>query len=145
MVLRYVLYLFSIITYYAYSFNIQSIPLRSNYYNKMTNNIIKMSSSNSHNMYCKIPIPIITFDTLVMNIKNINHVIISHNADRIIVIYGHGNRGVFYIDDSFLEKVVCILNYTNSTHTLEYSQKMDDPANLLYCMPQSKNSTFNEI
>lgn len=97
----------------------------------------------NNDAYSKTPIPIISFDTLLTNIKNVNHVIVSDTADRIIIIYGHGKKGVFYISNEDMKKTICVLSYTNSTHTLQRAESMDDPYNIWYCKPRvfKKNYT----
>ena len=40
------------------------------------------------------PIPIISFDEFFLNIKNINRMYLTSTCDRIIIVYGHGNKGV---------------------------------------------------
>lgn len=93
------------------------------------------------------PIPIINFDEFFLNIKNINRMYLSSTCDRLVVIYGHGNKGVLYIEQFQLNIIEYLLSQSNATITIEQPFDMDNPNHYLYCEPRPlfQSIYYNDI
>lgn len=97
----------------------------------------------------KLPIPLMTFDDIFLNINGVDRVILTTNCDRIIVIY-NGKRGVYYMDardQEHLSRVRFLLSQINAEITIEHPFNMDNPNHQYYCEPKpepSENMTEKE-
>ena len=100
--------------------------------------------------YPKNPIPLMTFDQMFVLIFNVQHILMSSNADRII-IFDENKKGVYYMP-SLREKskMEYLLSLTDVDITIvnDYPTKMDNPTGEYYCSPMHKlsyNMTNEEI
>lgn len=93
------------------------------------------------------PIPVISFDDLFMNLKNINTAILTTNCDRLIILYNGGKqRGVYYMDPNnqqILSKVRFLLSQIQTDIRLEYPKGMDNPRHKWFCEPNPNNGENN--
>lgn len=86
----------------------------------------------------KLPIPLMTFDDIFLNINGIERVILTTNCDRIIVMY-NGKKGVYYMnphDQEHLSKVRFLLSQIHAEITIEHPFNMDNPNHQYYCEPK---------
>lgn len=98
-----------------------------------------------------VPIPIIQFDDIFLNINIINNVFLSANSDRVIIFYNN-KKGVYYINSKKeLNKLEFILSLVkcNIKIIVDYPNSMDNINGPLYCTPRIpkhvKNMTEEEI
>ena len=92
--------------------------------------------------YPKDPIPRISFYEMFVLIFNTKHILMSSNADRII-INDNNTKGVYYMP-SLLEKskMEYLLSLTDVDITIvnDYPTKMDSPRGEYYCSPMHNPS-----
>ena len=87
------------------------------------------------------PIPKATFDTIFLNIFQIDKVYISSNKDRMIFEFSNTNRYVYYIKnkEDFLKMeqfLNVIPNKIKISIINDIEKTMDDPFGYLYCDPK---------
>lgn len=157
-----VLFLFlSITNVFAYSPTIASIKMSNDYLSKINHNHLPHEKRlegirNKITNYLKNtkekqdkklekgvvstyrPIPKCTFDTIFMNINQIQQIFISYNVDRMIFILKTGLKYVYYIDskDDY-NKMELLINLIPSNHKKiiinDVQNTMDDPFGYLFC------------
>jgi len=124
---------------------VRNIPLRKT---PMMMNYLQQIENNSSNRtvlilnpkprYARSPIPLLTFDELFVKISSINHILMSANADRIIVYYGD-KCGVFYMSTQKqkldVEYLISLID-VDITIVNDYPTKMDSPSGEYYCTPK---------
>lgn len=84
------------------------------------------------------PIPIISFDDIILNSKQIVKAFLSTTCDRIVIFYGD-KKGVYYIDKTnknIISNIQFILSETNLDIRVEHFFHMDNPSHELYCEPK---------
>lgn len=89
------------------------------------------------------PIPKVQFDTIFMNIYNINKIYISYNVDRMIFEMNTGRRFVYYIKnnedkDRINTLINLIPNQVKCIIINDVKNTMDDVFGFLYCTPDSE-------
>jgi len=120
-------------------------PMFMNYLQSIENNsFINRTRTvlNPKPFYPKDPIPRISFDEMFVLIFNTKHILMSSNADRII-INDNNTKGVYYMP-SMIEKskMEYLLSLTDIDITIvnDYPTKMDSPGGEYYCSPMHKLS-----
>lgn len=132
-----------------YSLSIRHKPAICNYVAKYDSNhfndaweYARYIRTNSH----PIPIPIMTFDDIFININGIKRVILTSNCDRVIVIYS-GKRGVYYMNPNNqeqLSRIRFILSQVNAEISIEHPFNVDNPKHQYYCNPKPTDKADDE-
>lgn len=89
------------------------------------------------------PILEISFDFMFLNWKSVNRIYLSANNDRIIILFGNDNKGVYYIHPKQLPKIEYLISLTTANVTIEQSSNFDNPWYHLYCNPRLPNTSQN--
>ena len=117
------------------------------------NNITNEYNNDNDNKYNKLspliinPIKKIEYDTIFYNIKNITHVFLSSNFDRIVIFFNN-NKGVYYFnEENELHVIDNILKSNNINMKIikYYTREMDSYDGALYCEPKNSDDTNNII
>ena len=139
-------------TPFGRNLQLRRTSLMMNYLQQIENNSSNRTGLilNSRPRFIRNPIPILTFDELFVKISNINHILMSANADRVIVYFGN-KQGVFYMTTrKEKEKIEYLISLIDVDITIvnDYPTKMDMPTGEYYCTPKhtlSYNLTLNDV
>jgi hypothetical protein len=93
----------------------------------------------------------IEFDDILYNLKNISHVYLSGNYDRVVVLF-NDTKGVYYFrKNRDLDRIEYMLKLSNLKIQIikDYVRVMDTYNGILYCTPKNKTdekySEFDEL
>jgi hypothetical protein len=88
------------------------------------------------------PIPLINYEDITYNIKNISYVFLSGNYDRVVIFFNN-TRGVYYFENKDdLDRIDYIFNLHKIKIKIIYNYKaiMDTYNGILFCYPN-----YNDI